>query len=546
MIRQAGFGRAIALAMGFLFVASFLFVAMGCESGSPAAAPNGETADDQELIAGSCKVTSEITKKTLTNTNLKALKDPIGQRVLVGGKGCPTGFDEIQQKLRTTDADTSSCKNDDKQPPAGVDTRFVSETAQVTEKADGYRAVVTRSCNGRSNHELLISMFGVQASATKLPQDVELIGFDKSAGVFNYYARENNAWKHFGNSKDFVTSGYDCNADGACVPKIAKTTRCAGCHTGGGLIMKEFDSPWVHWEHFTDTPGVKELMDRFKMTLGSSKTDGLTMEGATRNGNAAWVKARITALKAKGAAELLRPLFCTVEINLQSANSSTFSTPSSVRSDFFVDDRLVSFGSVSIDSKEYEAALTQFDVKVGSLKRKDGAPARDTIFGFTYPQRGIADMAYVDELISQGLIDDDFAKDVLSIDFTRPIFSPVRCNLLKFAPALTGTAITKDAIKKGFATSLAGKTDAGAKELADKIAKTDDSTAHGTAASAFLDACNKRTDKKQLVADIFHYASQIKRKARLLNIMEFSESMQSDNIEKSKKFFDSKTCTLRE
>ncbi|MEN8197013.1 MAG: hypothetical protein ABFS30_10945, partial [Pseudomonadota bacterium] len=33
------------------------------------------------------------------------------------------------------------------------------------------------------------------------------------------------------------------------------TRRCAACHVGGGLIMKELDAPWLHWEGDTTTPG---------------------------------------------------------------------------------------------------------------------------------------------------------------------------------------------------------------------------------------------------------------------------------------------------
>jgi hypothetical protein len=81
-----------------------------------------------------------------------------------------------------------------------------------------------------------------------LPNDFETIGKDKVTGAFNYYAREDSTWKFFGNSLDLIGDGYDCNANGACTPKAAAKTRCAGCHVGGGLIMKELNSPWVHWE----------------------------------------------------------------------------------------------------------------------------------------------------------------------------------------------------------------------------------------------------------------------------------------------------------
>lgn len=526
-------------------LSTLALAASACEQTPPT-----EAGDDQNLIAGTCKVKSELTKKDLTATQLKALKDPVAELVLKAAGGCPVGLDEITTKLRTTDA--VNCKDDPKLPPAGVATRFVSERSQALRKADSYRLVISRTCNNRSNHELLSSVFGVGAAATKLPQDLEMIGFDKTAGVFNYYARENNAWKFFGSSKDLIADGYNCNSVGACVPKAASKTRCAGCHLGGGLIIKEFDSPWVHWEHFTDTPGAKELMDRFKMTLGSQKDDGAGLESTVRNGNRLWNEKRVDFLKTKGTQELLRPLFCTVDLNLQSMTSSTNSVPSSVRNDFFFEPRLGGFDSVSIDAADYTALTTANgqavkDSSGSPLKDKDGKVVTDTIFAWTYAERGQADRDYVDQLVNKKIVDDDFVGDVLRIDMGRPIFSGQRCNLLKFAPVLTADKMTPQGIRDGFKANLAGKTDPGAAQLLAALGDTADLSKHKEVATKFLAACKARP-KKEFLADALAWSGTLRNTIKSsVGLIEFAEAMASDKFDgkADNRNWDLATCTLK-
>ncbi|MEM6990338.1 MAG: hypothetical protein AAF721_07575, partial [Myxococcota bacterium] len=53
-----------------------------------------------------------------------------------------------------------------------------------------------------------------------------------------------------------------------------------------------------------------------------------------------------------------------------------------------------------------------------------------------FPERAAADQSYVSRLQSLGVIDEEFAADVLAIDFTRPIYSKERCDLKSFAPKI--------------------------------------------------------------------------------------------------------------
>src|SRR5262249_45093273 len=158
------------------------------------------------------------------------------------------------------------------------------DRSQLIERPDTYRAVITRACQKRNDNELLLSVFGISTqtnasgivTSVDVPDDtVELIGERKTApdaqgissGVFNFYAREDNQWKYFGSSTDLLSQGYDCNADGACIPKAASTQRCAACHVGGGLNMKELESPWTSWEGGQNTFG-KHALDKNGASFG--------------------------------------------------------------------------------------------------------------------------------------------------------------------------------------------------------------------------------------------------------------------------------------
>src|SRR5262249_49285274 len=160
----------------------------------------------------------------MTADELRRLDDPIANFVLKGGS-CPLTVTKIAEKLNTADDCAGSAF------PAGQTTRFVSDRAQLLRAPDTYRAVVKRQCNGRTDRELFMSLFGITTQIdpkskavqhVTVPDDtVELIGEQKSKGadgktrgVFNFYAREDKQWKFFGSSADFLSQGYDCNEDG--------------------------------------------------------------------------------------------------------------------------------------------------------------------------------------------------------------------------------------------------------------------------------------------------------------------------------------------
>lgn len=487
------------------------------------------TGEEENLTESVCKLKDARTGKPISKAALAELNDPIAQKVFASGS-CPKTFEELAQKLRETD--TKSCKKE----RDGVKTRLVAERSQLIGEPDSYRAVVSRACDGRSEHELLFSLFGIAFDGdqppSELPEDVEIIAFDRERQVFDYYTIESGSWTHFGNSKDMLE------------PKAEKKLRCANCHTGGGLIMKELNQPWVHWEGKTTTPGTDALVDAFP-SFGSKAT-GYNLEPAIKKGNDAWNSERIEHAKAnKSVADLVRPLFCSVEVNIQ-ANGGAVST---INTDFLFDPTLSRKDTLPVSASDYASLLGTNKQRITddagkTLKDKAGNDVVDTFFKFPYPERSAADVDYVAKLVAAGIVSEGFIKDALMVDFTRPVFSDARCKLADLAPKSASSAAQMEA---GFIKNLeAKKPAAGSAEAAflANLKDSGDSKKHDQALTSFVAACKARP-KRDLLSDVLRVASGRRNKVRERPIMEFSESLPVDDLDADpKSALDPVTCAL--
>ncbi|MCR9161436.1 MAG: hypothetical protein ACE37F_29680 [Nannocystaceae bacterium] len=359
---------------------------------------------------------------------LDGLADPFARIVLKRPGACPRSLSEMVDKLRLEDDDR--CEDD---PRAGMLGRVVSERAQWLGKPDIVRAVVSRQCQQRLPYELVYTTPNIDADNPVLPQtDVAVMAFDRSSGVYNFYALQGEGegaqWVFHGNSFDQID------------PATSATSACASCHTDGGLVMREIDEPWLHWESAAvRTIGAGIVIDRFA-ELGSRST-GRELAGLVQAGNDHWNRTRIAALADPERVDLhggstrplLEPLFCGTAFNLQSAAvPSALGNPKPVEqipSSFFVDPSFAVADSVRVDPELYAAGL----LEAGSRIEGVIGPI-DTFFGFTFVERAASDLSYVDRLVESGIVDEEFVLDVLSVDFTAPVYSIARCALLDHAP----------------------------------------------------------------------------------------------------------------
>lgn len=497
-----------------------------CSAGDP-----GPTDDDSSCRTGKCddldKPDSEVPDSPCDGVlvdesgrdNQKVagrLNDPLANFAFKTGDDCPVTLQDIIAKLKAND--TEGC--DPATEGAGLMTRFISETAQATGTPTNYRLVTTRRCGGRPAHGLVFSIFGVQAGAAELPPNVEIIAFDEEAGVFNYYEADGQGEiAFFGNSKDMLRG-----------PQ-GNVRRCAGCHTGGGLVMKELNAPWVHWEGHMDHPGAAELATAHAALLGR-KSNAIEFEGVVSAGNRAWNQTRLDFMKESGSVkDILRPLFCTVEVNVD--NGADFESPvrggpggdemSSIPFDSLLDPQLKGFGSIPVEFSDYDAQIKANGQNVPGVEG-----AIDTVFDYVFIERSHADNDYVEKLIAAGIVDDEFVKDVLTVDLTRPIFSDDRCGLLDFAPVLAADQLSPAALEDGFLANI-GSAEAGtpAAELANNLQSTG---GHDEKVAIFIANCNGIGSAK-VVENALAVTSLNRKTARSMQVFEFPASFPDDQLD---------------
>ena len=385
---------------------------------------------------------------------------------------CPRELPSIMAKLEKTD----------KQNCRGLSTHVVSESAaHVGKDGADYRAVTTRDCDGRGAHGLLFSTFGFTgpdngaetgADQNGAPGQVEIIAFDEVEGVFNYYKEVGGQMRFFGSSLDFVVAG-----PGG--PELTSIRGCANCHPGGGINMKELRSPWTHWAQNDNIQGADDLVRNRAEYLGTLGA-GSTLEGIVESGNREWNKTKVeffrnvttaelesvrggfadgplspseeSDLIARGlrkrlnaTQELLRPVFCPVQINIRGFGARNI--PSSLLA---VDGNGLSPNFISTAQAQFDAAIAA----IGS--NLPGLDVPETTTPFMAAHLSGEDANYINQLIQQGILDTALVQDILMVDFTRGLLSDDRCALLELVPDVDPADRNAAGLKAALIESLAG------------------------------------------------------------------------------------------
>ena len=286
-------------------------------------------------------------------------------------------------------------------------------------------------------------------------------------------------FRYYGNSIDYISQQerHETLAEMSKVLPIAGASEidiehtldidrnCAGCHPNGGILIKEFDTPWVHWEGHEDNPLSNEIVTTANL---GRKTTGATIESKVRSGNSTWNSTRIgLVLEALDSGtrnittgDLLRPLLCTDEFNIDTATGFRNQTMSSLTLSRAILDR--SFGRSSGVSVNTDSGNTQelFNAEIarqgwilggflkvaalqGALRAlglTDFGEAvdalgglivpRESIFIHSFMERSQIDLDYQDKLLEAGVVDDKLVNALLSIDWTQSMFSEERCGLV--------------------------------------------------------------------------------------------------------------------
>lgn len=301
---------------------------------------------------------------------------------------------------------------------------------------------------------------------------IEAISWDAKKALYNFYELRGIEhggvrWFYRGNSKDAYKDNtwlYRISPEGE--NHFGSRMRCSACHNSGGPILKEQSLPhndwWTNQRPLILLPNkpdgdVSQLLEQVS---DASVFANDVITGMRHLSDSKKMKAFQGKLSLQ---EQLRPLFCTTEINLQSSSDSS-ETVVSIPSAFWLNPLLGDI-NLTISVEDYNQLLKEFGTRFPETSLQDADHAWLT------PVKAEADLNAIKQLIQQNIISKKFAQSVLMIDFTNPLFSSKRCELLKLIPESYQTN-SKEWIEQ-FLINLRNNEEQfkGARQLADYMSK---------------------------------------------------------------------------
>ena len=356
--------------------------------------------------------------------------------------------------------------------------------------------------------DLLFGHFTTTSGSQLVSNDqgltIELIAWDPDKQFYNFYELVSGSWFYRGNSQNILDDVQLLHRPRNASEKAFGTRlRCSGCHVNGGLLQKELASPHNDW--FVQNRPLPVGALRPDAFVGGRLANAVDAQELSKLVNSA--SQRLAAspgyrkvLAARSMQELLRPLFCPMEVNIESDTEAfdNHKPTLQVPSGFFVDPRLAA-GTISIKREHYDAALQRVRSR---LPENDGRADAD--HAWLTPVKAKSDIVAVDSLVEQGVVDNEFVVAVLAVDFTNPVFSKRRCDLLKLVPEKRGP----DFVAR-FQSALRGASVPAAVELlgnlSDPVRNAD---FHKKQAHAFLATCQKSSADSDMVLDWLRLLAQ--------------------------------------
>lgn len=273
---------------------------------------------------------------------------------------------------------------------------------------------------------------------------IEAIAWDPAKGYYNFYeligTRTSGQWFYRGDSRDAVLDNrYLHRAPPANRPKFGTRMRCSACHTSGGPIMKEIAPPHNDWwaagralplAPNRPAPQVQRRLEQ--LVLAADFAESVRRGQDKLEQSTAWQQ----ILSTRSLQEQLRPLFCTVEINLESApEPSEACTNSLVTPAGFWTHPLLAAQDLTLSCRDYGNSLNRRGFRFPETQN------RDADHPWLTPVKSRSDLSAVVSLVERGVVDEEFVADVLAVDFEQPVFSAERCNLLQFVPTGSGNMV---------------------------------------------------------------------------------------------------------
>ncbi|MEU9990463.1 hypothetical protein AB0E10_27415 [Streptomyces sp. NPDC048045] len=324
---------------------------------------------------------------------------------------------------------------------------LIGEAGQIppgsaSELPRAMRFAVARAATGRDVDLLVSTGANEDPAATFL----QVAAWDPATKVFNYYMRISPVWVWAGNSWSALAPG-------------SRGHGCFDSHINGSAVMKELKAPWSNWESqaatirlAADDPFRNDAL--YQQVIGAENLE-LTVRALIGR----WTAARLAAVTQDGTVEhpeqLMRHLFTTTTVNLAStATQSSTISPSSgdlllppgfwLNSDALLGDLELPVTAAvppMAPAAHYVASLAAFDFALEEKSSGFSQPG-DSFFAFVVPEAACEDNDVVRQMVEQGLITPRFAACALMADFTNPVFSPVRGQLMAHVPT-SPTAVTE-------------------------------------------------------------------------------------------------------
>lgn len=335
---------------------------------------------------------------------------------------------------------------------------------------------------------------------------IEAIAWDPAKGLFNFYeligTGNSGRWDYNGDSADIVADTARLHRQRSATEAAFGTRlRCSGCHVNGGPIMKEMAGPHNDWWSATrPLPLGGRQLDSRLAGIASGFVGGDQLARSVRAGlDKLAASPKFQDLRGRlSLPEQLRPLFCPVEINLESDQTpldegASTKPPSAL----FVDPRL-GRGSLEVSRADYAAALQATGSAFPEINRRDADHA------WLGPVKAASDQRAAQMLVSTGVVDEEFVADVLAVDFTNPALSAARCRLLVLVPE----DATSDWPAR-FRTALAGSDQPAAQTLLANLSEEGrTAAAHRQRADRFLEACRERFTRPDFVVAALRLVAQ--------------------------------------
>jgi hypothetical protein len=370
------------------------------------------------------------------------LGDAFAQLVLFSGNPLPTSLRALLTQLDRS-ASSATVALPVQRSFVVADGGQIPWTKETNDLNRDFRFVIVRQRDQSALADLLVS------ASTNLDSNdafLQVIGWDPSAGSYEFYDRRDGSWVWAGSSWDALTQ--DSRGHGP-----------FDSHVNGALNMKELKLPWVNWHSQSATILDSALAPDDPLRLeglwtGRSPAQDFEISVA-RPGIKRWSDSRFQRSIRDGAVsslpQFMRQVLETTTVNLVSSPSSNASlmTTQIVQlplTFFLASDALIDVLGLSpnisvpqVKAEIYREMLTRYRVRVS-----DGTFAfpGDTHFVFVVPEPAFEDLVILQGMLDLGILTPKLAAALLMVDFSNPVFSARRAALMRFVP---GSARVQDA-----------------------------------------------------------------------------------------------------